>query len=40
MRFGNLRRLFPAISASLLSIVLSLIAAATAFADGSGTSFP
>lgn len=40
MRFGSLRRLLPAISASLFSVVLSLIAAATAFANGGGTSYP
>ena len=40
MRLGNLRRALPVISASLTAIVLSLIAVATALADGGGTSYP
>jgi hypothetical protein len=40
MHFGNLRRSLPAVSASLLALVLSLIAAATAFADGGGVVYP
>ncbi|MEA2676147.1 MAG: hypothetical protein QOJ81_288 [Chloroflexota bacterium] len=40
MRFSSLRRAIPAISASLISIVLGLISAATVFANGGGTSFP
>jgi hypothetical protein len=40
MRFGNLRRVRPAIFSALISLALSLIAAATALANGGGTSFP
>jgi hypothetical protein len=40
MKLSNWRRLRPAIVASLVSLTLSLLAAATALADGSGTNFP
>jgi hypothetical protein len=40
MRFSSLRRVRPAFMASLVSLALTLLAAATALADGAGTSFP
>jgi hypothetical protein len=40
MRFSGISRVRPALLASLISFALSLLAAATALADGGGTSFP
>lgn len=40
MRFGNLRRLRPTATAWLISLTLSMLAAASALASGTGTSYP